>query len=158
MIVQFSPTSVPSQKIECGLAHVIRRSVADEKRLLAPATGRNDATRGQSRSGAARLSSAFSLATSITTNAHLGHSNARNPGVSLLQLHVGPAVGAALRGPWRTNREQQSMTRGIVQFLNPKNTRCCLAWENAVKSDSNSSWHVQVGTNRDCIFRRRGAG
>jgi hypothetical protein len=39
--------------------------------------------RHQGRPGAARLCGASSFATSITTKAHLGHSNDRNPGVLL---------------------------------------------------------------------------
>jgi hypothetical protein len=49
--------------------------------------------RHQRQPGAARLNGASSFATSITTKAHLGHSNDRNPGVLLSSLMAARQLG-----------------------------------------------------------------
>src|ERR1700722_58919 len=120
MILQFSPTLVPSQKIECGLAHVIRRSVAEEKRLLAPATGQDVTTPPAVNRGRAQLGFPAHFPWLLRSYERaLGTLERQESGRLAPQLHVGPAIWAALRGAhdaWRTNREQESMTRGVVQF------------------------------------------
>jgi hypothetical protein len=47
----------------------------------------------QDQPGAARLCGASSFATSITTKAHLGHSNDRNPGVLLSSFMAAGQLG-----------------------------------------------------------------
>jgi hypothetical protein len=49
--------------------------------------------RGQGQSGTARLTGASSFATSITTKAHLRHSNDRNPGVVLSSFMAARQLG-----------------------------------------------------------------